>query len=493
MDGQKLDIPNDFLQLNLSNFEKNSIERLLNNKIQSIDNDIFVKQFEQIVNKGVNIPEKLITSNLVYKILKSRSLFENRILIENFSKNNDVELFNKCLKGIEQNMIDTGLISKYDTLLKELENFEYSENNRSEFVYIINETKFSSDVKDALRRAFPNRGKISEIIKNEINVELSDIIIDYHFNDISYNVFLDIKELLNFQLTNGVSIPVEHLKIYRDVLNIDKLSIKEKINLHNMLKEKNISEMFYDDYSSSRDKMYQEISNSILDKNKIEQFRDVWLSDKYWVTVYKFDGQDFFGLIRKSVYTNPKPWVVGSSFSLVWTDCIWVIGGDCGSRTFLYEWLKPEQIQHIYPSDSYTNLLYEAWSMKNSNNVARILKSPSDFLKATRDYNELLVFRDWTKQSGTYWNIWTLKPIALYCYDKITPRDIEVAKRENVGIMLINTDAYPWPRWKWYGYEMNHDMYYITSDFDYETFQPKQHRDKRTSFDRMDELNRVIK
>jgi hypothetical protein len=113
------------------------------------------------------------------------------------------------------------------------------------------------------------------------STELSDIIIDYHFNDISYNIFLDIKELLNFQVSNGITIPIEHLKIYKDILDIDMLPTKEKIKLHKELKNKKVIEMFYNDYSSCRDRMYQEIADSILDKEKLEQFKDNELSEQH--------------------------------------------------------------------------------------------------------------------------------------------------------------------------------------------------------------------
>jgi hypothetical protein len=73
---------------------------------------------------------------------------------------------------------------------------------------------------------FPIKSDIEQIIDYFNSTELSDIIIDYHFNDVSYNVFLDIKELLNFQISNGITIPVDHLKIYRDILDIDMLPTK---------------------------------------------------------------------------------------------------------------------------------------------------------------------------------------------------------------------------------------------------------------------------
>jgi hypothetical protein len=69
--------------------------------------------------------------------------------------------------------------------------------------------------------------------------------------------------------------------MYKNILDIDTLPTKEKIKLHNELKNKNVIEMFYNDYSSCRDRMYQEIADSILDKEKLEQFKDNELSEQH--------------------------------------------------------------------------------------------------------------------------------------------------------------------------------------------------------------------
>lgn len=498
---QLLDFPNERLKYNILRFQKESVERLLNKKIQNIDY-ISNEDFECLVLKGVKIPKHLITPHLVNKLLNSKTLFENRVLIDDFSKNNDTDPFSKALKEKERNVLNSinmqnGLIWKYNVLLKEIKHLEFNKNNEREFRSIIQNfnnnlprgSKLDWELIELLKKTFPDEENIIKIIKDQNNIELSDIIIDYHFNDISYNIFLDIKELLNFQLDNGITIPIEHLKIYRDILNLDNLTVQEKIDLHNNLKNKNVSEMFYDDYTNSRDKMYQEISDSILNKEKIEQYKNKSLSKICWVNIYEFNWQEFFGLVRCSEYTNAKPETVWSSFSLVWTDCIWTINNP-ESDTFIYEWLKPEQIIHVYPSDSYTYTFYWIHSDLKPSDKVRILKSPSDLLKATKNYNELLILRKWLNESNSYENIWELKPIALYCYDNITPLDIEVAKKENVGIMLIKTEAYKKDKSTAmrYGIDPNYEYIYKESNFK----EAIKNRKERTSFVKINELNRII-
>jgi hypothetical protein len=59
-----------------------------------------------LVNNNAEFPNSLITSKLINKILDTKSIGETRILIENFSKNNDANLFNSILRKKEEKIID---------------------------------------------------------------------------------------------------------------------------------------------------------------------------------------------------------------------------------------------------------------------------------------------------------------------------------------------------------------------------------------------------
>ena len=65
-----------------------------------------------------------------------------------------------------------------------------------------------------------------------------------------------------------------------------------------------------------------------------------------------------------------------------------------------------------------------------------------ELIKNSVEYNEVLILERGTKTTDMDKYIPELKKIALYCYDQIEQEDIEEAKDNNVGIMLINTDKY---------------------------------------------------
>lgn len=496
----------DFIKENLIKFThendwNKALQWILNNKIDNIEYNTAIKDFEYLIGYKIRLPKHLITPGLIKKLFDSRNIFEIRLLINKFSINNDETLFNKILHEREKKQLNginiiNWFIPKYIPLIKIFEEYKSDQINNDEFYDKIHDFfeeiakyskidhKFRQLILNEAGELSPDKNIIYEIIKKQNDIELTDIMIDYHFNDISYNVFLDIKQLLNFQLRNGITIPIEHIKIYKNILNLDNLSDINKRKLHNLLQKENVVEMFYDDYVNSRDRMYQEISDSILNKEKLENFTDKDLSEKCWLNVYKFDWQEFFGLVRKSEYTNAKEKTTWSSFSLVWTDCIWV-WHEPDSKTFLYEWLDPHQIIHVYPRDSFTTVDFQRW-INETSSYKHILKSPSELLKETENYNELFILRKWENETNWYENIWELRPIALYCYDEITPKDIEVAKKENVGIMLIKTESYKKEKSKDLNIFRDTNNEYIHNKYDIK--RAIENRDKVSSFNEIDEI-----
>ena len=67
---------------------------------------------------------------------------------------------------------------------------------------------------------------------------------------------------------------------------------------------------------------------------------------------------------------------------------------------------------------------------------------PDELLYNKRTYNEVLILEQGKKQTDIDSRIPKLKRIALYCVDQITAKDVEMAKINDVGIMLINSKNY---------------------------------------------------
>ena len=83
----------------------------------------------------------------------------------------------------------------------------------------------------------------------------------------------------------------------------------------------------------------------------------------------------------------------------------------------------------MYHSDSFTE------GLQATNRFNEIF-SPSDLINNTTDFNEILYLENnlITKQD--------FKPDFIICYDDIYDREIEIAKKYNLEILLLNTKKY---------------------------------------------------
>ena len=265
----------------------------------------------------------------------------------------------------------------------------------------------------------------------------TNLLIDYHFEEYYYNVLIDISELLNFSLTTKTNLNKDNYNIYLKLLNLENSDLNTIKNFHNRLKEKNIIEMFYDDMSNARYIMNKAIADSIITKEELKKYKNEEKSNEYGVDIYEFNGEEFFALVKSGEHTNHEnPY--GHSFSLIGKNAIGTFASPDFKNNYIYEGLKPEQIVHVFPYDSFTSYTRDG----NSSENVRVLMSPNDLLNNSGEYNELLILEEGTTPNEMDKYIPELKQIALYCYDELTEADIETAKDKDIGIMLINTKKY---------------------------------------------------
>ena len=272
--------------------------------------------------------------------------------------------------------------------------------------------------------------------------DVSNYIIDYHFEENYHNVILDITELLQYNYDGNITLSKDKMELYEKIVNIDYLSLDEKQNLHETLKKYNMIEMLYDDMRYARDIVSETIKDYSLSKESIKQFKDEKLSKKYGVDIYNLDGEPFFAIVKTGrKITNQYP--TGHSFSLIGTNGIAVFGNKTYGETYIYDSneLNKEQIIHVFPYDSYTR--YKPFEISQEASIkVNTLMSPEKLVTHSNSYNEILVLERGEKDTYMDEYIPRLKQIALYCLNEITQQDIEEAKRNNVGILLINTSKY---------------------------------------------------
>ena len=391
----------------------------------------------------------LLNTEVAQKLWNELNVYEYRFLINDANYCGDPTNLNNYAKAKEEEFIlNTDYPKIYQNIfnmINKLSNLDSSSNEyRDIFRNLIRQIQIFPNEYTNLRELIFN-GEFAEainLITKSLDEKKSDYIIDYHFEENYYNVMYDLRELLEFYYAGNIDIPEDRLYLYQKIVNIDMLSSQEKIELHNELKQYNMMEIFYDDMTFARKKVREALKDYAMVKEELVKFKDEELSNEYGVDVYNINDNPFFAIVKSGIRAEDSL-PVGHSYSLVGNGCISVFSGLNSSNTYVYDAsdLNPEQIVHIFPEDSFT--LYQPFSFtdKATNRVEQLMM-PDELLYNKRTYNEVLILEQGKKQTDIDSRIPKLKRIALYCVDKITAKDVEMAKINDMGIMLINSKNY---------------------------------------------------
>lgn len=391
----------------------------------------------------------LLNKNVAEHLWNSLNVYEYRFLINDTYFCGDPSVLNRYAKVREEELISSiGYIEPYKNIIDMITKLYNLDVNSNEYYDIFRklckEMHIFGNKYFVLRRLLADGeyDKAIELINKLLNEKKSDYIIDYHFEENYYNIMYDLRELLDFYYAGNISIPEERLYLYQQIANIDNLSNQEKIELHNMLKNYNMIEVFYGDMAFARKKVREALKDYAMVKDELEGYKDEELSQEYGVDVYNIEDNPFFALVKTGIRTDDKL-PVGHSYSLVGNGCISVFGGAYNSDTFVYDSsdLNPEQVVHIFPRDSFTMYRPFSFTDKATTRVEQLVM-PDEMLYESKLYNEILILEQGREHTDIDSKIPKLKRIALYCVDQITAKDVEMAKIHDVGIMLINSKKF---------------------------------------------------
>lgn len=401
----------------------------------------------------ISLPASKINRDLANLLWNKYVIFRYRKIINDAAYSCDVTPLNDYAKEKEDSIImnysDINLISPYDEICKlviEQINLDIDDNNyydieRKFYRLIDNLDGHVYDKIDYLKDTDNLEGIIEYLQRLSSNV-ISNYIIDYHFEENYYNVMYDLKELLDFYYVGNITLSKEKVDLYTSILNIDNLTISENKELHSKLKQINMMEMFYDDMAFARKIVRTSIRESTVSKESLLKYKDDELSQEYGVDVYKIDNEPFFALVKTGrKLSDDLP--TGHSFSIVGNNAVGVFGDVSDHTTFVYDSadLNSEQIVHVFPQDSFTYYKPFEVSRDATRRVGPLLMI-DELVGETTTYNELLILEKGKKITDFDKDIPELQKIALYCVDKISKEDVQVAKINGVGIFLVNSKDY---------------------------------------------------
>lgn len=428
--------------------------------------DFSLVEMNSMALKGINLPDKMLNNNVfLSKLTTLYDIKEYRMLINSLSLGNDISSFENKREDYYNNELSTfkttdNMLKRfsacYNSLmqLKEKDNFSDNEEIRNIIDICIPSYADSASIYKYYNEIFhyinnADLDGLKEYFIKESNYQLTNIIIDYHFKDVYFNVLIDIKQLLEFNKDGGKSLNNEDLLLYQSIFSLDKLDYDSKIKVHEQLKNYNMVDKFYDDIRNAKNQSYQMIKNEMLTLDKLKKYKNNEYSNKCGVDIYVLDGDSFYAFIK--AYNLPKDCIIkemshvyvdAGSFSLDGSDKLQTFCDPHDDYNILYGNFNIDQVIHTYPVDSFSG--YVRGYKENATDRVNEILTPKSFVSKSSDYNELVLLqRNEHKEDDELNN--TLEnptPIAIYCYDKITPNDIISAQNLGIGIVVVNTKAY---------------------------------------------------
>ncbi len=314
--------------------------------------------FESLSSKRVTMPPRLMTKKVINNISTMDDVNAYRFLVTGLSDDNDTEeIENARKKYYEKELSSIG----EDGLLPEYHEIK-------ERVLDGNDSSVLDDYLGTFHRnhntyeEIDESSNIDKTIQKLSDYKMSNMIIDYFFEEIPTNVLEDIKSMVEFQNKITTLDPASY-NMYVLLANIDRLSPKEKLNLFNSLKGKDLMSKFYDDFSRTKEKMVEEINESILNEKNLEPYYNEQLSHDKGVPVYSLHGQPFKALIRSWGKTkeellqrdNVEFHTDASSFSIDSSTLLSPYQDPRETYTIAYDKIPAKNLIHLFPTDSYTN------------------------------------------------------------------------------------------------------------------------------------------
>lgn len=462
---KNLDIPNEIFWDLIINMKPEAADILMqNNSVGKKLNNLTLKQLNLLFEQKISIPSDILEDKeFIRNITTMLDIKTYRILINNLSEANDSELIEKKRKQYYEMTINsfdkkTNMLEVYYNLYLKLKNVLNSISIKYGSIYFSLINIMENILDFNYLYDLDSRINALENINNETllafcqtlsNLELTNMIIDYHFEDVYFNVLKDIEILLKFYESGGISLTNDEYQLYKNILHLDDLAFDEKIKLHEEMKAYNLKEKFYDDIRNAKNKSYQMINQEILNEKKLKEYQNEELSNKYGVNIYVLDGQPFKALVKS--FNDSKSYVLGryfshnnslyGSFSLDGSEKLQIFTNPREYYNILYESLNEEQVIHTFSVDSFTSR-----PSKYDNNLTdrfNEILTPESIINNSDNYNEILIRQaSESRPSEIDERIPVPKMVSLYCYDEITPFDIESAKALGIGITVVLTRNY---------------------------------------------------
>ena len=401
-----------------------AMEYLLNDSyFQNLVVNTRVDYIDIIAEKGINLPINIQTDNDV--IIKYASIEDVNKYFEYTNNLYNNEYLLEAVRK-KRNLYYDELMNSIDPKLHIFEKYIYIYKGLSSFDEPMLEFQFE--------KVSSNKDKSLKFLQELTITKMLEITVDRFYHDLTYNFLKNISSMLDYIGKAKINIlPLNRLTYYRNFLNYYNLSMEERIDLYNDLKNNGRNNMtdFYDDFKSIKNYANKKIKDSLfrIDKTALKAKKT---GEKYC----ELNGEDFKMLVTSTYFPR---------FSTKYPDRIWddkhilkasslSLIGNNNIRTFRDPFEKVvlgftdyniDNVMVTYENDAYTD-------NKGSNRVQKFY-TPSELINKTDYYNEIQISEEYDR----------LKPSYIVCYDTIKEGDRVASKiLGNIPFVIINTSRY---------------------------------------------------
>lgn len=453
-----------------------------------------------LLSCNYSIPDAYLKDNLfINRIITQDNVKNYRLLMNLYSKKYYPDLIEEKRREYYDKVIlnyneETCLLKNYEDFYNNVKLIINTSMSSADLKSIINKYINFLDFSDPMIKFIISYYEQKDLdglllfLQEESNLKLTNMIIDYHFRDIPYNFFMNLDRLIKFQETGQNIFSSNYLELYKKILNLDKLSYKEKKELHENLKKIDIMSKFYDDYRKAKDTNFSLIKEKMIRPDNIGSYYNKTLSNYLNIDVYLIENTDYFALVKSLNIekdeilekTDLISCVDGASYSL---------DGNTKFKTFyhpkqkyniIYGDFEIDQVVHQYPVDSYS-----CYKRKNDDlATTRVFEfaTPERLLDWGMDHNEIIISQN-NYHSHDELNSRLINPIpmGIYCYDFITKNDIESSKRTGLPLVVVRTSSYEKPSYlnKFSEYDTIGIIFGYIKEYDYITFEREDDMIKR--------------
>lgn len=315
--------------------------------------------------------------------------------------------------------------------------------------------------------------ELYEILYDLTTKKFLEILVDSFYKDITYNFLENLNSVISFfktvelsQLNLSLAELVSlqgRLDKYEKISNFYDLSRNEQLMLYNSFnKTQSYTTEFYEDFNLAKDFAYEKYNEVVFNLSRDMNLLNNELSSQLNVPIYELKGEDYYiyshvTSIKRDDNINIEPWEStmneylknpfideykksGLSISLSSSHKKGSFRPISDYVSFGFCNLQPHRIAHVYHTDSYSAYYNRGIGMNKINEIYL----PEVLIQNTCKYNEILYqeISEILLDKDVRKKYKELVPDYLLCYDKIESRDLNLAKRMNIPILVIYTQYY---------------------------------------------------